>query len=154
MFATILNPISELQHAPLPPQSAINWRVCPDSLLFSYFQFGFTFESIKELGSASHINVPSMIIKENVMTKAIDKMRFTKYNKILVKGTLKTTHIPKHVHSAFQNIKPISLDTEPCVVCGNWFPYMDIETTSCGHLHHFKCLYVNLQDSAHCNKCG
>ncbi len=43
---------------------------------------------------------------------------------------------------------------EPCVVCGNWFPYMDIKTTSCGHLHHPNCLCVHLQDSTHCKKYG
>jgi len=36
-----------------------------------------------------------MKVKENVTTKAIDKVRFMKYNKILAKGTLKATHIPK-----------------------------------------------------------
>jgi hypothetical protein len=53
MLVTHPNPIPELQHALLPPQSATSQGACPDSLLFHYFQFGFTFESIKELGSAS-----------------------------------------------------------------------------------------------------
>jgi hypothetical protein len=53
MFVTPPSPISELQHAPLPSQSATNQGACPNSLLFHCFQFGFTFESIKELGGAS-----------------------------------------------------------------------------------------------------
>jgi hypothetical protein len=42
--------IPKLQHALLPLQNATSQGACPDSLLFYYFQFGFTFESLKELG--------------------------------------------------------------------------------------------------------
>jgi hypothetical protein len=38
---------------PLYPQSATSQGVCPNSLPFRCFQFRFTFESIKELRSAS-----------------------------------------------------------------------------------------------------
>jgi hypothetical protein len=38
---------------PLYPRSAANQGACFDSLLFHYFHFRLTFESIKELGSAS-----------------------------------------------------------------------------------------------------
>jgi hypothetical protein len=54
MFVTLPSSILELQHAPLPPQSAANQGTCPDSLLFRCFQFGLTFEFIKKLGSASY----------------------------------------------------------------------------------------------------
>jgi hypothetical protein len=53
MLVTFPSPILELQHAPLPPQSAISQGACPDSLLFHCFQFGFTFESMKELRGVS-----------------------------------------------------------------------------------------------------
>jgi hypothetical protein len=65
------------------------------------------------------INVVTMKVKENMTTKAIDKVRFTKYNKILAKGTLKATRIIKQVHPAFQSIELASLDMEPCIVYGN-----------------------------------
>jgi hypothetical protein len=38
---------------PLNPQSDVSQGVGPNSLLFCYFHFKFTFESINELGSAS-----------------------------------------------------------------------------------------------------
>ncbi len=38
---------------PFYPQSVASQGVCPNSLLFHYFHFRLTFESIKELGSAS-----------------------------------------------------------------------------------------------------
>jgi hypothetical protein len=38
---------------PLYPQSATSKGVCPNSLFFCRFPFRLTFESIKELGSAS-----------------------------------------------------------------------------------------------------
>jgi len=53
MLVTHPNPIPELQHTPLPLQSVTSQGACPDSLFFHCFQFGLTFESIKELGSAS-----------------------------------------------------------------------------------------------------
>jgi hypothetical protein len=53
MVVILPSPISELQHTPLPFQSAASQGTCPDSLLFRYFQFGLTFESIKELGGVS-----------------------------------------------------------------------------------------------------
>jgi hypothetical protein len=52
MFVTFPSPILELQHTPLPPKCC-DQGVCPDSLLFRWFQFRLTFESIKELGSVS-----------------------------------------------------------------------------------------------------
>jgi hypothetical protein len=33
-----------------------------------------------------------MKVEENVATKVVDKLKFTKYNKILVEGTLRATH--------------------------------------------------------------
>jgi len=57
MLITLLSPIPKLQHAPLPLQSVASQGsqgVLPDSLFFRCFQFGLTFESIKELGGASH----------------------------------------------------------------------------------------------------
>jgi len=53
MLIALPNPIPELQHALLPPQNASSQGVCPDSLFFRCFQFGLTFESIKELGGVS-----------------------------------------------------------------------------------------------------
>jgi hypothetical protein len=53
MLVTLPSPIPELQHAPLPPQSATSQGACPDSLLFCWFPFGLTFESIKEPGGVS-----------------------------------------------------------------------------------------------------
>jgi hypothetical protein len=53
MLVTLPSPIPELQHAPPPPQSATSQGACLDSLLFRWFPFGLTFESIKELGGAS-----------------------------------------------------------------------------------------------------
>jgi hypothetical protein len=50
MFVSLLVPISEFQHAPLP-QSATSQGTCPNSLLFHYFHLRFTFESIKKIGS-------------------------------------------------------------------------------------------------------
>jgi hypothetical protein len=44
------------------PQSATNQGVCPNSLLFLCFQFRFTFESIKELGSTSFIVFSRLIL--------------------------------------------------------------------------------------------
>jgi hypothetical protein len=32
--------------------------------------------------------------------------------------------------------------------------YMDIETTSCGHLYHPNRLHIHLQESTSCKKCG
>jgi len=51
MVVTFPSPIPELQHAPLPLQSAVSQGTCPDSLLFHYFLFELTFESLKELGA-------------------------------------------------------------------------------------------------------
>ncbi len=42
----------------------------------------------------------------------------------------------------------------PFAICNNWYLYMDVETTLCGHLYHPNCLCVHLQDSATCKKCG
>jgi hypothetical protein len=53
MLVILPSPILELQHAFLPLQSAASQRACFDSLLFRYFQFRLTFESIKEFGSVS-----------------------------------------------------------------------------------------------------
>jgi hypothetical protein len=44
---------SRSSSTPLYPQSATSQGVCPNSLLVQCFQFKLTFESIKELGSAS-----------------------------------------------------------------------------------------------------
>jgi len=38
---------------PFYPQSVASQGACPNYLFFRCFQFGLTFESIKELGSAS-----------------------------------------------------------------------------------------------------
>jgi len=51
MLIILPSPIPELQHAPVPLQNAASQGACPDSLYFNYFQFGFTFESLKELGA-------------------------------------------------------------------------------------------------------
>ncbi len=45
---------SQSSSIPLYPQSVASQGMCPNSLLFRCFQFRFRFESIKELGSASH----------------------------------------------------------------------------------------------------
>ncbi len=64
MLVTLLSPIPELQHAPLPPaQSVASQGTCPDSLPFRYFYFGLTFESIKKLGGASISNNTFMCFK-------------------------------------------------------------------------------------------
>jgi len=55
MLVILLSPIPEHLQAPLPLQSATNQGVCPDFLLFHCFQFGFTFESLKELGARNQI---------------------------------------------------------------------------------------------------
>jgi hypothetical protein len=55
MLVTFPSPIPEFQHTPLPYQSAMSQGACLDSLLFHCLQFGFTFESIKELGGLSRI---------------------------------------------------------------------------------------------------
>ncbi len=52
MLVILRSPILELQHAPLPP-SVASEGMCLDSLLFHYFHFRLTLESIKELGSMS-----------------------------------------------------------------------------------------------------
>jgi hypothetical protein len=52
-----LVPIPKLQHAPLP-QSATSEGACPNSLFFCCFHLRLTFESIKEVGSASRANFP------------------------------------------------------------------------------------------------
>jgi hypothetical protein len=44
---------SRSSSTPLYPQSVVNQGACPNSMLFHCFQFRLTFESIKELGSAS-----------------------------------------------------------------------------------------------------
>jgi hypothetical protein len=51
-LSLFLIPIPELQHA-LYPQSATSQGACPNSLLFCCFHLRLTFESIKEIGSAS-----------------------------------------------------------------------------------------------------
>jgi hypothetical protein len=48
---------------PLYPQSAANQGACPNSLHFLCFQFRFTFESIKELGSTSFIIFSRLILR-------------------------------------------------------------------------------------------
>ncbi len=45
------SPILELEHAPLLPKCYKLRNVSPNSLLFHYFHFKLTFESIKELGA-------------------------------------------------------------------------------------------------------
>jgi len=45
------SPIPELQHTPLPLQSVASQGACFNSLFFRCFQFGLTFESLKELGA-------------------------------------------------------------------------------------------------------
>jgi len=45
---------SRSSNTPLYPQSATSHGTCPQLLILSLFHFKFTFESIKELGSASH----------------------------------------------------------------------------------------------------
>jgi hypothetical protein len=48
------SPIPELQQAPLPPPLIVTSQgSCHNSLLFHCFHFKLTFESVKELGSAS-----------------------------------------------------------------------------------------------------
>jgi hypothetical protein len=81
-------------------------------------------------------------------------MRLIKYNNSLGEGTLKAIHTMEQVHSAFQSKEPASLGLEPYTVCGNWYLYMDVETTSCGHLYHHNCLRMHLQESTSCKKCG
>ncbi len=61
MFVILPSPIPELQHASLPIQNATSQGTCPDSLFFHCFQFGFTFESIKELGGASILQIKLFI---------------------------------------------------------------------------------------------
>jgi hypothetical protein len=39
---------------PLYPQNVVSQGTCPGYLLFRFFHFRFTFESIKEFGSTSH----------------------------------------------------------------------------------------------------
>ncbi len=52
LLVLFLVPILELQHA-LLPQSVVTHEAYPNSSFFRYVHLGFTFESIKELGSAS-----------------------------------------------------------------------------------------------------
>jgi hypothetical protein len=47
---------------PLYPQSATSKGACPYSLLFRCFHLKLTFESIKELGSASSTTIAIIII--------------------------------------------------------------------------------------------
>lgn len=89
-----------------------------------------------------------------VATKDVDKVRLTKYSKSLTNGNLKSTSTIEQVHLSFQIIEPTNLGLEPCIVCGNWYPYMDIETTSCVHLCHPNCLNLHFQEFANCKKCG
>jgi hypothetical protein len=67
------SPISELEHA-LLPRSVVSQGVCPNSLLFRCFHLRLTFESIKELGSASHevlifnhMSSPEHVIKDSLV---------------------------------------------------------------------------------------
>jgi hypothetical protein len=50
------SPILEFQHAFLPLQSAMSQGMCPDFSLFHCFQFGLTFESLKELGTRHNMS--------------------------------------------------------------------------------------------------
>jgi hypothetical protein len=52
---------SQSSSTPLYPQSATNQETCPNFLLFHYFHLRLTFESIKELGSASQVMFQMMI---------------------------------------------------------------------------------------------
>jgi hypothetical protein len=48
---------SQSSSTPLYPQSVASQGACPNSLCFRCFHIIFTFESIKELGSASHMHL-------------------------------------------------------------------------------------------------
>ncbi len=50
---------------PFNPQSVMSQGCVPNSLLFRYFHFKFTFESIKELGSASFLLMIQLTMDEN-----------------------------------------------------------------------------------------
>lgn len=100
------------------------------------------------------INIATLKVEEKVATKAANKMRLLKYNNSLGEGTLKAIRTTEQVHSAFQSKEPAILGLEPCVVCGNWYLYMDVETTSCGHLYHPNCLCMHLQESTSCKNVG
>jgi hypothetical protein len=70
MLVTLPNLILELQHAPLPLKVLRVRERASMPCFFRCFQFGLTFESVKELGSASKviINVKNMnesIFKSN-----------------------------------------------------------------------------------------
>jgi len=58
----------------------VSQGVCPNSLLFCCFQFGFTFESIKELGGASqgtlalfNVDIQHKHGKDNVLPNALSQ---------------------------------------------------------------------------------
>jgi len=61
VFVILSSLISELQHAPLPPENATNQGACPDSLFFHCLQSGLTFESIKEPRGASRCIITNLI---------------------------------------------------------------------------------------------
>jgi hypothetical protein len=100
------------------------------------------------------VNVATIAVEKTTATKVVDKMRLIKYGKNLVEGKLKTICTTKQVHLAFQMKEPSRLELGPCAICGNWFPYMDVETTSCGHIYHPNCLWVHLQELVSYKKCG
>jgi hypothetical protein len=52
-LSIVPSPIPELQHAPLPLQSAANQGACPNSLLFHCFQFGTHIWPPQGVGSVS-----------------------------------------------------------------------------------------------------
>jgi hypothetical protein len=62
LLVILPSPIPELQHAPLPPK-CYDQGACPNSLLFCYFHFRFTFESIKEFGNTSIDSIRSIGVK-------------------------------------------------------------------------------------------
>ncbi len=61
-FSILPSPISELQHTPLPLQSAVSQGAYPNSLLFRCLLFGFTFESLKELGALHFATIQDFVL--------------------------------------------------------------------------------------------
>ncbi len=52
---------SRSSSTPLYPQNVASQKTCPNSFLFHYFHLRLTFESIKELGSASNLTTRTVI---------------------------------------------------------------------------------------------
>jgi len=73
---------------PLYPQSDTNQGACPESLLFHCFRLRLTFESIKELGSASPHQYNDLTI---LTIPSLNFFRTIKVQTYAIPSTLSTT---------------------------------------------------------------